>query len=189
MYLYQPCLLTMALYGWAFDPAERRRRWIMILFPLVVLLVSEWEVTFSSYKLYPASLLLPVCFLMVRSRDVAWAEVLASSLLGGLVCWKAADAWPLLPGSAVLCAVLLLIPVTLLCRDRDDRLLAVTFGSLFFELFFCLHEYMLFSFCALRFGSKDALSLGSMALCIYFVLEQLRLLLLSKKKDAVSIRN
>ena len=177
----------MALYGWAFREAEGNRRGRNIVLPLVVLLASGWEVSFSAIRLYPASLLLPLSYLMGKGRSVPWAEVLVSSLLGGLVCWKVADAWPLLPGSAALCAILLLCPIAALCRCREDRLLALTLGSLFFELFFCLREYMLFSFCVLRLGSRDSLTLGALAICFYFIFELTRLLLLSKGKGAISI--
>ena len=146
MYLYQPCLLTLTLYAWAFDRSKGKGRLLRIAAPLLLLLASEWELSFSRIYLYPAALLFPAVFLFDAKRSVAWAEVLTAALLSGLTSWKAADAWPLLPGGIFLCAVLLLIPIMLLCRGKEDRLLACSLSGLLYELFFCLKEYMLFSF-------------------------------------------
>ena len=188
MYLYQPCLLILALYAWAFEPVEREGRRLRALFPLALLAVSELELTFARIMIYPAALLLPVLFLLKRDRTVAWAEVLTASLLGGFLCWKAADSWPLFPGLTFLCGILLLAATVLLCRQRGDRLLACAIGGLFFELFFCLREYTLFSFCVIRMGSRDGLSLAASTHCLYAVLEQL-CHALPKRKRAVSIVN
>ena len=147
MYLYQPCLLALALYFWAFDGADRRTPWLRVLFPLLLLALSELGSTFTYMSFYPAALLLPLPFAAGRARGVAWAEVLAAGLLGAILSWKAADAWPLFDGLVPLCAALLLIPVAVLCRDREDRWLACALGGLFFELLFCLREYTLFSSC------------------------------------------
>ena len=185
MYLYQPCLLTLSLHAWAFGRESRLR----ILLPLAVLAVSEWELLYTQIWLYPAAMLLPLPFLLGRARAVAWAEVWTASLLGGAVSWKAADLWPLLPGSTLLCAALLLVPAIFLCRSREDKLLACALGSLFFELFFCLREYILFSFCVIRLGSREALSLGAAALCLYHALEQARRVVRIREKRAVSMRN
>ena len=84
MYLYQPCLLTMALYAWAFDTTERKDHYYRLLLPLVVLAVSEWELTYTRLWLYPAALLLPVLFLWRKSHTIAWDEVLTVALFGGL---------------------------------------------------------------------------------------------------------
>ncbi len=186
MYLYQPCLLTMALYAWAFDRTKTKRRRLFVLLPLAILAVSEWELVYARVWLYPSALLLPLLFLWGRVRIVNWAEVLTASLLGGLVCWKTADTWPLFTGLTLVCAILLLIPVMFLCRDREDRLLACCLGSLFFELFFCLREYLLFSFCVIRLYSRDALSLGTAAICLYFLLEQAHDSVLVKLRHALS---
>ena len=176
MYLYQPCLLTLALYVWAWEKDRRFR----ILLPLVILLASEWELILGRIWLYPAAMLLPVMFLTKRP-SVAWAEVLTSSILGGLLCWKAADRWPLLPGRMLLCAALLIIPALFLCRGREARLLACALGSLLYELFFCLREYVLFSFCTIRLGSREELSLGTAAVCLYLATEQVLLAVRTKK--------
>lgn len=189
MYLYQPCLLAMSLYAWAFERTEMPKRRLRILCPLAILAISEWEVTFTKVGLYPAGLLLVLFFIGLQLRSVCWAEVLTASLLGGLLSWKAADAWPLLPGSPLLCASLLLAPIILLCRSREDRLAACALGSLFFELFFCLREYMLFSFFVGRLGSRDALSLASSAICLYHVFEQVCHGVHRRIKDAISIGN
>ncbi len=179
----------MALYAWAFEPANGTPRWCRILFPVTVLTVSEWELTFRQIGLYPAALLLPILFLLNRFRAVAWPDVLTGALLGGLLSWKAADLWPLFSGSALLCAILVLVPAILLCGNRDDRLLACVLGSLAFELFFCLREYMLFSFCVVRLGSRDALDLSTAALCLYVVLDTLLHALHLKGKSIVSVGN
>lgn len=170
MYLYQPCLLTLSLYAWAFD--NERGRWLRIGTPLFLLFLSEWALSYARIEIYSAALLLPVMYGMGRVRCIAWAEALTASLLGGLICWKVWDAWPLFGGIQLLCGVILLIPALLLCRSREDRLLACTLGSLLFEMFVCLREYMLFSYCVVRLGSKASLSLGAASLCLYALGEQ-----------------
>ncbi len=189
MYLYQPCLLTMALYAWAFDTAEQKGHYYRLLLPLVVLAVSEWELTYTHLWLYPAALLLPVLFLWRKPQTIAWDEVLTAALFGGLLCWKIGELWPLLPALMHLSVALILVPVCLLCRNRKDRLLACALSGLFYELFFCLREYMLFSFCVIRFGSRQALSLSTAAICADLLLEQVRLCLLARRNHTVSIGN
>ena len=189
MYLYQPCLLAMALYHWAFDERKGEQHVFRLLFPLVILSLSELEVTFQNVRVYPAVLLLPVGLLFNSRGFVCWEETLTASLIGGLLCWKAADLWPLFPGIIPLCGALLLLPVVLLCREGKDGLLSCALGSLFFELFFCLKEYMLFSYCVLRLGSRDALSLGTVALCLYGLTERIRCFARTMRKHAISISN
>ena len=75
------------------------------------------------------------------------------------------------------------------CRDRDDRFLACAIGSLLFELFFCLREYMLFSFCVVRLGSREALSLSTSSICLYTVLEELFGAVHACRKHAIPIGN
>lgn len=189
MYLYQPCLLTLTLYAWAFDRSKGKGRILRIAAPLLLLLASEWELTFSRIYLYPAALLFPAVFLFDAKRSIAWAEVLTAALLSSLVSWKAADAWPLLPGGRLLCAVLLLIPIMLLCRGKEDRLLACSLAGLLYELFFCLKEYMLFSFCIIRLGSRESLNLSTAALCLYGLMEQTILVAGRGKSIAASTTN
>ena len=82
MYLYQPCLLTLSLYAWAFD--ERKgHRWLRILFPLVILAVSGWDLSFSRLRIYPAALLLIGPFLLRKPSAVAWEEVLTAATAAG----------------------------------------------------------------------------------------------------------
>ena len=188
MYFYQPCLLTMALYAWAFDPSDQKRNKLRSLLPLAILAVSEAELSFTRISLYPAGMALPILFLMGKTNRIAWAEVLTASLLGGLLCWKAADTWPLHAMQLPLCSALLLIIILLLCRRREDRLLSCAIAGMFFELFFCLREYMLFSFCVMRVGSRDGLCLSTSGVCLLYALEQVRLSWLSKQRQAVSIR-
>ena len=161
----------MALYAWAFEINNKRNNWLRVLFPLAILAVSGWELSFMRVRLYPAAVLMPVISFRWNTRSVAWAEVMTASLVGGLVCWKAADAWPLIPGITSSCAMLLLASVVVICRERRDRLLAAVLGSLFYELFFCLKEYMLFSFCIIRIGSAQSLDLCSTTVCLCLVLE------------------
>ena len=189
MYLYQPCLLALSLHTWAFDTADRTKRWLMILLPLMLLAVSERELVYPRIIVYPSAMLLPVCFLLRRIQTVSWAEVLTASLTGGFLCWKAADRWPLFPVIIPVCAALMLIPIMVLCGSREDRLLACALGSLIFELFLCLKEYVLFSFCVVRLGSRDALSLGTAALCLHGMVEPFFHFLVSKKKHALSVSN
>ena len=189
MYLYQPCLLTLSLYAWAYDTSEHRRRWLRVLFPLAVLAVSEIELIFPSCSVYPASLLWATCFLMRDPRTVEWAETLTAALTGGLVCWKAADLWPLFSGIIPLCAGFLLVPIALLCRSREDRLLACGLGGLVFELIFCLKEHILFSFCVLRLGSRDGLSLAAGTACLYCLLEQVQRIVRVKKYHTIYTSN
>ena len=189
MYLYQPCLLTMALYAWAFDRGTEERRWLRVLTPLAILALSEWELTFAGARMYPSAWLLTLSFLLEKGRSISWAEVLTASLLGGLICWKAADAWPLLWGILPLCGALLLGPILLLCKGREDRLFACALGGMVFELCFCLREYMLFSYCVIRLGSRDGLSLGTVGICVYEVAEQVRWGVLSRIKRTKLVRN
>lgn len=188
MYLYQPCLLAMALYHWAFDERKGEQHVFRLLFPLVILSLSELEVTFQNVRVYPAVLLL-IVYLIRNPLLIRWEETLTASLIGGLLCWKAADLWPLFPGIIPLCGALLLLPIMLLCREGKDGLLSCVLGSLFFELFFCLKEYMLFSYCVLRLGSRDALSLGTVALCLYVLTERIRCFARARRKHAISISN
>ena len=188
MYLYQPCLLAMALYHWAFDERIGEQHVFRLLFPLVILSLSELEVTFQNVRVYPAVLLL-IVYLIRNPLLIRWEETLTASLIGGLLCWKAADLWPLFPGIIPLCGALLLLPIMLLCREGKDGLLSCVLGSLFFELFFCLKEYMLFSYCVLRLGSRDALSLGTVALCLYVLTERIRCFARARRKHAISISN
>ena len=134
MYLFQPCLLTIALYAWAFDGSHGKGRWLRVLAPVVVLCISEWELSFTHVYVYPAALLLSAIFLLGDRGAIAWAEVLIGALLGGLLCWKVTDACPLMPVLPLLCAALLLVPIVPLCRKREYRLLACCLGGLFFEL-------------------------------------------------------
>ncbi len=164
MYLYQPCLLTLSLYAWACD-----RRRLRIWFVLLVLAISGWEMTHTRIWLYPAALLLPLVFVFHRP---VWSEVLTAAVLGGLVSWKAADIWPLSPLLMPLCS-LLIMTSGFLCRSREDRLLAFCLCGLFYEMFFCLREYVLFSFCVIRLGSRSSLCLSTAVLCIYLILEEM----------------
>ena len=157
----------MALYAWGFVRTDGKGRRLRVLGPLCILALSEWELAYTQICLYPTALLLPLIYLLGRVRSVAWTEVLTAAILGGLICWKVEDAWPLMPGLTLLTSATLLIPVMILCRQRADRLLACAVGSLFFELFACLREYMLFSFCVVRLGSRASLSLAAAALCLY----------------------
>ena len=184
MYLYQPCLLTLALYAWAFDGTPKGRR-LRIWAPVGLLFLSEWALCYERVEIYPAALLLPALYGAGRARTVSWAEVLTAAILGGLICWKVGDAWPLMPALTLLCSSLLLIPVMTVCRAREDRLLACALGSLLFELFACLREYMLFSFCVVRLGSREALSLGAAALCLYALSEQVIRALNRRKSRAL----
>ncbi len=188
MYLYQPCLLAMALYHWAFDERKGKQHASHLLFSLVILVLSELEVTFQNVRVYPAVLLL-IVYLIRKPLLIRWEETLTASLIGGLLCWKAADLWPLFPGIIPLCGALLLLPVMLLCREEKDRLLSCALGSLFFELFFCLKEYLLFSYCVVRLGSRDALNLGTVALCLYVLTERIRCFARARRKHAISISN
>ncbi len=189
MYLYQPCLLTMVLYAWGFAQTDGKRRWLRVSAPLVVLALSEWELFYTQIWFYPAAMLLPLIYLFGRIRTLAWAEVLTASVLGGLLCWKAADRWPLFLGLPLLCAALLLIPIMLLCQKRDDRFLACALGGLLFELFFCLREHMLFSFCVVRLGSREGLSLSASSICLCAIWEQAHLAVSAGRKPAVPIGN
>ena len=189
MYLYQPCLLTMALYAWAFDTHKGKGHWLRLLLPLVFLSISEWELTYTRLWLYPAALLMPVLFLRREPQMVAWGEVLTAAFFGGLLCWKIGDFWPLFPALTMLRVALMLVTVCLLCRNREDRLLACTLSGLFCELFFCLSEYMFFSFCVIRLGSREALSLSTTVICTGLLLEQVRLCFSARQNHTVSIGN
>ena len=179
----------MALYHWAFDERKGKQHASHLLFPLVILVLSELELPFQDFQIYPSALLLPIGLLIDSRGSVCWEETLTASLIGGLLCWKAADLWPLFPGIIPLCGALLLLPVVLLCREGKDGLLSCALGSLFFELFFCLKEYLLFSYCVLRLGSRDALSLGTVALCLYVLTERIQCFARARRKHAIPIGN
>ncbi len=189
MYLYQPCLLTMTLYAWGFETFGRRSRYLHMAFPLLLLAVSGWELSFTRLEVYPAALLLPFAYCLGRVRSVSRAEVLTSSFIGGLICWKIGDRWPLFWGTYPLCSASLLILAAFFCSDREDRFLACAIGSLLFELFFCLREYMLFSFCVVRLGSREALSLSASSICLYTVLEELFGAVHACRKHTIPIGN
>ena len=53
----------MALYHWAFDERKGKQHASHLLFPLVILVLSELELIFQNVQAYPASLLLPMGFL------------------------------------------------------------------------------------------------------------------------------
>lgn len=175
----------MALYAWAFDERASKAK---ILFPLLVLAASNREFSYTNIALFPAALLLPFLFLLGRIREIHWTEVLAAALLGGLLSWKAADAWPLLTGLTGLCAALLLLPGALLCREREDRLLVCALGGIIFELFFCLRESLLFSYCVLRLGSRAGLDLSAASICLWYVLEQVRGPVFHREERSLSMR-
>lgn len=188
MYLYQPCLMTLALYEWACNASDTKKHRMNAFLYIFLLTVSELELTFTHVELYPASLLFPFLFVFGRDNPVAWPEVLTAGLLGGMICWKVADIWPLYGGLLFLCAMMLLISAQLICRNREDRLLSCAMGGLVFELFFCIREHMLFSFCVIRLGSRNGLSVTALTLCLYTLLEELSRLLLPKKSYDVSAR-
>ena len=189
MYLYQPCLLAMALHIWACENVNGKQHILRGLFPLAILAVSEIELSFHDVQIYPAALLLPLYFLLRSHRSIVWEEVLTAVLLGGFVCWRISDAWPLFEGIIPLCGLLFLIPVKLFCRDRENRFFACALISLVYEWFFCLKEYMLFSYCVIRIGSRDSLSLGAASICIYGLSEQIWKYACTKRKQAISISN
>ena len=172
MYLYQPCLLSIALYSWAFEKTDKKNRWSRILLILLVLIVSRWEFVSDRIGAYPAAVLLPLCFIWENRRTAVFIEIVTAALFGGILCWKVMDTWPLFTGKVLLCAGLLLVPVTIICTNRSDKLAACALCGLFYEAFLCCAEYVLFSFCVIRFGSHDALNIGTAAICLYMVLEQ-----------------
>lgn len=185
MYLYQPCLISMALFAWA---NKQDKRWLpRVLSFLILLAVSGFEWDLEWIRLYPAAVLLPPILLLDWPHQVNWAEVLTASMLGGLICWKVADAWPLLSLLEPLCAALLTIPILLICRNREDRSIACAVGGLVFELFFCVREYMLFSFCVIRLGSHDSFSLSTAAIFLWVLVEPVCQRLHTKKKYAFSM--
>ena len=114
---------------------------------------------------------------------------MAASIMGGLLCWKVADTWPLFYGSILVCGAMLLIPICFMCRNREDRLLACAVGGLVFELFFCLREYVLFSYCEIRMGSREGLNLSTVTICLYDLLKQTYLRFISKNKITLLLRD
>ena len=173
LYLYQPCLLSLSLFSCAFFEPKTEKPAAKSLWYLGILAVSELELTFSNVKLYPAALLLSLLLGIGRARRIAWSEVLTASVLSGLICWKVSDVCPLFPSLTLLCALMLMIPILLICREREDRFLGCAIGGLFYELFFCLREYLLFSFCVIRLGSRDGLSITAAAHLMYIMLDEL----------------
>jgi len=187
LYLFQPCLLSLALFVWAFGDRERDLSRRMILVSLLSLSLSEVEMEGTGLSVYPAGLVLLVPFLSDVHRRGSWPEVLIAAFFGGLLCWRVADAIPLQPGLLLLCAMLLSAPVCLICRERAEAQLALGLGSLFFELFFCLREYMLFSFCVIRLGSREGLSLASLSMLLFELCSQAYSLLFRRQRGAVFI--
>ena len=189
MYLYQPCLLSLSLYAWAFCEAPNGRRRMLTLFPLFLLLVSEAEWTGAYLQLYPAGLLLPGLFLERKRKPIDWPGVLSAAILSGLLGWKLGDAFPLSPLVTPLGALLMLGPIAFLCRQERDRRLAICLAGLAYELFFCLREYVLFSYCLIRLGSRAGLSLSAAALCAYNALSLCANRLAAREKHGMTIRN
>ncbi len=179
----------MALFAWAGGNGGKKQIIQRILFPLAILSVSEIELSYQNIRVYPAALLLSIGYLIRSHHSIAWEEVTTAALIGAFICWKTADAWPLLPGILLLCGALLLVPIALLCHDREERFFAIALGTLFYEWFFCLKEYMLFSFCVVRIGSKDSLSLGTAAMCLYGLIEPIWQFAFAGRKHAISISN
>ena len=87
----------------------------------------------------------------------------------------------------LLCGMLLPIPACLLCRGEAETLLSICLGSLCFELFFCLREYMLFAFCVVRLGSREGLSVGALSLLLYQLCASIYSALSRCRKDALSM--
>ncbi|MBQ7277987.1 MAG: hypothetical protein IJR17_02115 [Clostridia bacterium] len=171
MYLYQPCLIALALYLWAEGDSRRER--LGGLLPLGVLIISDPSVALGPIILYPAGLLSILLAFLKKPRHLSLSVI--GAVLGGMICWKVADRFPLMPGLLWLCGGVL-AACCFLCPEPVSKLQCAALGSLLFEVMFCLREYMLFGYCQLRLSSKDSLSAFAASVCLLIVVNGLKTL-------------
>lgn len=166
MYFYQPALITLVAFliagGELYSISLKRRRYFVTLFLLTLVASAIGKVEGEGSTIFPAALvLLAGSFLTLRSH---WERVLLAGLFGGVAAWKLADLLPLFFEPALLSGLALSLFVLLYCRSMVERFCACALGGIAYELSFCLQEYFLFSYCHLRLGSLEGLSVSAMSL-------------------------
>lgn len=166
MYFYQPALITLATFltagGDLYLVSRNRRRYFTALFLLTLVVSAIGEVEREGITIFPAALLLLVGSLFAVEKH--WERVLLSGLFGGVAAWKIADLFLSFFEPALLSGLGLSLFVILYCKSVEERFCACALGGIAYELSFCLQEYFLFSYCRLRFGSLDGLSVSAMSL-------------------------
>lgn len=168
MYFYQPALITLAAFltagGELYSIFPKRRRYFATLFLLTLVMSAIGKVEGEEITIFPAALVLLVgSFLTLRRH---WERVLLSGLFGGVAAWKLADLFPLLFEPALLSGLALGLFVLLYCKTAEECFCACALGGIAYELSFCLQEYFLFSYCRLRLGSFNGLSISTVGLCV-----------------------
>lgn len=166
MYFYQPALITLVAFliagGELYSISLKRRRYFVTLFLLTLVASAIGKVEGEGSTIFPAALvLLAGSFLTLRSH---WERVLLAGLFGGVAAWKLADLLPLFFEPALLSGLALSLFVLLYCKRIEERFCACALGGIAYELSFCLQEYFLFSYCHLRLGSLEGLSVSAMSL-------------------------
>lgn len=134
----------------------------MALFLLTLVVSAIGEVEGEEITIFPAALVLLAGSLVAMGKH--WERVLLSGLFGGVAAWKIADLFLPFFEPALLSGLALSLFVILYCKSMEERFCACALGGIAYELSFCLQEYFLFSFCHLRFGSLDGLSVSAMSL-------------------------
>lgn len=166
MYFYQPALMTLVAFliagGELHSISPKQRRYFATLFLLTLIVSAIGKVKGEGSTIFPAALvLLAGSFLTLRGH---WERVLLSGLFGGVAAWKLADLLPLFFEPALLSGLALSLFVLLYCKRIEERFCACALGGIAYELSFCLQEYFLFSYCHLRLGSLEGLSVSAMSL-------------------------
>lgn len=183
LYFFQPALLVLILFSLIVPDllplSKRSCVYYGVLFLLVLCFSAIGEWAMENATLFPAALLLLIgTMAKVRSH---WERILLSSLFGGIAAWKIADLFPLFFEPALLSGLALTVFVMLYCRGMEERFCACALGGLAYEFSFCLQEYFLFTYCKIRFGSLDGLSISAMSLCVVMGVGILHSFRLSKK--------
>lgn len=168
MYFYQPALITLVAFliagGELYSISLKRRRYFVTLFLLTLVVSAVGKVEGEGSTIFPAALvLLAGSFLTLRRH---WERVLLAGLFGGVAAWKLADLLPLFFEPALLSGLGLSLFVLLYCRSIEERFSACALGGIAYELSYCLQEYFLFSYCRLRLGSFNGLSISTVGLCV-----------------------
>lgn len=184
MYFYQPAFITLVAFltagGELYPISLKRRRYFVTLFLLTLVISAIGKVEGEEITIFPAALVLLVgSFLTLRRH---WERVLLSGLFGGVAAWKIADLFPLLFEPALLSGLVLSLFVLLYCKTMEERFCACALGGIAYELSFCLQEYFLFSYCRLRLGSFNGLSISTAGLC-FVIMNSLFSGYLARKKQ------
>lgn len=165
MFFYQPALFAGIVFMAAgLLPFSKKKRLYYGALFLLTLMLSFWgELKWENVTLFPAALLLMIgTAIPVKGH---WERVLLSGLFGGVAAWKLTDWVPLFFEPALPGGLALILFVWLYCKGAEERFCACALGGITYELSFCLQEYFLFSYCRVRLGSPNGVSISAMGLC------------------------